>query len=198
MDLLRHFGVAFDETVIPLDVPETRALILEHSPTGRVPVLVDGATVVWDLLAIVEYFAELRPDLAVWPRDRQARALARSLSAEMHSGFVALRQDCPCQFLRPVRKRSLTPEVEADVRRIEAAWADARARFGSGGPFLFGAFCAADAMFAPVVNRFHTYDVEVGEPARAYMAAVMALPAWRDWIEGARSEPWRIAEYEAI
>jgi glutathione S-transferase len=196
--LLRHFGVVFEEVVIPLDRPETRARILEHSPTGRVPLLVDGGTVVWDSLAILEYIAEVRPDLAVWPRDRQARALARSLSAEMHSGFQALRRHCPCQFLREVRKRPLTSEVEDDVRRIEAAWADARTRFGTGGPFLFGSFSAADAMFAPVVNRLHVYDVEIGAQTQAYMGAVMALPAWRDWIEGAQAEPWRIAEYEAI
>ncbi len=116
----------------------------------------------------------------------------------MHSGFPALRNHCPGQYLRPVRKIALTPEVEREVKRIEEAWANARARFGAGGPFLFGAFSAADAMFAPVVGRLHTYDIPVGPQTRAYMASVMALPAWRAWISGAEAEPWRIAAYEAI
>jgi glutathione S-transferase len=196
--LLRHFDIAFEETVIPLDRPDTRNRILEFSPTARVPLLIDGDVAVWESLAIVEYIAELRPDLAIWPRDRQARARARALSAEMHAGFSALRQHCPTQFSRPVRKRELTSEVIADVERIEAAWSDARKGFGEGGPFLFGAFSAADAMFAPVVNRLHTYDIEVGPGTRAYMAAIQDLPAWVEWIAGARAEPWRIAGADAI
>ena len=195
---MTHFAISFEETVIPMARPDTRAQILEISPTGKCPALVDGDVVVWESLAIIEYLAEKFPDLAIWPRETGARAVARALANEMHGGFLALRNHCPTQFLRPVRKIALTSEVEADVKRIEAAWADARARFGAGGPFLFGAFSAADAMFAPVVNRFHTYDVAVGPATRAYMAAITALPAWKAWIAGAEGEPWRIDDYDRV
>jgi glutathione S-transferase len=194
--LMTHFGIPFEEIVVALRRPETRAEILKFSPTGKCPALVDGDVVVWESLAIVEYLAESFPGLPIWPRQKPARALARSLAAEMHAGFSALRNHCPTQFLRPVKKIALTPEVEADVARVESAWRDARRRFGAAGPFLFGAFSAADAMFAPVVNRFHIYDIPVGPEARAYMAAMQALPAWKAWIAGAEGEPWRIAEYD--
>ena len=195
---MTHFGIPFEETVISMNRPETRGEILKFSPTGKCPALIDGDVIVWESLGIIEYLAESFPDLAVWPRDKAARALARSLANEMHGGFAALRNHCPTQFLRPVRKKALNEAVEADVARIEAAWDHARARHGAGGPFLFGAFTAADAMFAPVVNRFHTYDVDVGAPTRAYMAAVMALPAWKAWIAGAEGEPWRIDYYDQV
>ena len=196
--LLAHFHVPFEEVVIPLDQPDTRARILEHSPSGKCPALRDGSIEVWESLAIVEYVAELYPNKAIWPRAKAARAHARALASEMHAGFQALRQHCPTQFRRPVRKIALNEAVEADVARIEAAWAHARAKFGKAGPFLFGKFSAADAMFAPVVNRLHTYDVPVSGATRAYMDAVMALPAWKAWIKDAEAEPWRIAKYEAI
>ena len=195
---MRHFGVPFEETVIAMAQPETRARILEFSPTGKCPVLIDGDIVVWESLAILDYLAEAFPGLPVWPREKAARAHARALSAEMHAGFQALRSHCPTQFRRPVRKRDLTPQVEADVARIEAAWRGARARFAATGPFLFGEFCAADAMFAPVVNRFHIYAVPVAPETRAYMDAVMALPAWKAWIAGAEGEPWRIESYDGF
>ena len=195
---LVHFGVSFEETVIPLGQPETRARILEFSPTAKCPALIDGDIVVYESLAILEYLAETFPGLAIWPRDKAARAHARSLANEMHAGFQALRSHCPTQFLRPVRQRALTPEAQADVARIEAAWEDARARFGAGGPFLFGDFSAADAMFAPVVNRLHIYDVPVRPGTCAYMQAVQALPAWKAWIAGAEGEPWRNDSYDRI
>jgi len=196
--LMTHFAIPFDETVVGLRRPETRAEILKFSPTGKCPALVDGEIVVWESLAIIEYLAESYPHLPIWPTAKPARALARALSSEMHAGFTALRAHCPTQFLRPARKLPLTPEAAADVARIEAAWADARARFGAGGPFLFGAFSAADAMFAPVVNRLHIYDVPVAAQTRAYMAVIQALPAWKSWIAGAEGEPWRIAEYDQV
>lgn len=196
--LMTHFAIPFDETVIPMGRPDTRARILEVSPTGKCPALIDGEIVVWESLAIVEYLAESRPETPIWPRDKAARAHARALANEMHGGFSALRNHCPTQFLRPVRKIALTPEVEADVARIEAAWAGARTRFGAGGPYLFGEFSAADAMFAPVVNRFHTYDVAVRPATRAYMDAIMALPAWKAWIAGAEGEPWRMESYDRV
>jgi glutathione S-transferase len=196
--LLTHFGVSFEETVIAMGRPETRSEILNVSPTGKCPALRDGEIVVFESLAIIEYIAENFTHLPIWPRDKAARALARSLSSEMHGGFLALRNHCPTQFLRPVRKIALTSEVEGDVARIEAAWKDARKTYGAGGPFLFGAFSAADAMFAPVVNRFHTYDIAVRPQTRAYMDAIMALPAWKAWIAGAEREPWRIASYDLV
>lgn len=196
--LMKYFEIPFEETVIAMARPQTRADILTFSPTGKCPALRDGDIVVYKSLAIVEYLAEIRPDLPIWPRERAPRALARSLSSEMHAGFQNLRNHCPTQFLRPKRKIALTPEVEADVARIEAAWADARARFGAGGPFLFGGFSAADAMFAPVVNRFDTYEVEVAPETRTYMETVMALPAWKAWIADAEREPWRIEAYDSV
>jgi glutathione S-transferase len=196
--LLAHFKIPFEEIVIPLDRPETPTAILKYSPSGRCPALHDGAITVWESLAIVEYIAERYPEKAIWPRGKAARAHARSLSAEMHAGFQALRQHCPTNFRRPVRKLALTQAVEADVARIEAAWADARAKFGKSGPFLYGRFSAADAMFAPVVSRFHVYDVPVSRKTRDYMKAVMALPAWKAWIADGEAEEWRIEKYEAV
>jgi glutathione S-transferase len=196
--LMRHFEIPFEETVIPMNRPETRAEILAFSPTGKCPALIDGDVTVWESLAIVEYLAEAFPDLAIWPREKAARAHARALASEMHAGFMALRSHCPTQYRRPVRKRELTPQVEADVARIEAAWAQARARFGAGGPFLFGAFSAADAMYAPVVNRIHIYDIPVESETRAYLEAVMALPAWKAWERGAKDEPWSIGYYDEV
>jgi len=196
--LLAHFKIPFEEVVIPLDLAETRALILEHSPTGKVPALRDGAITVWESLAIAEYVAEIYPGKAIWPRGKAARALARSLANEMHAGFPALRRDLPCNFRRPVRAIALSEAVEAEIVRIEAGWAQARKDFGKAGPFLFGRFSAADAMFAPVVNRLHTYDVPVQPATRAYMDAIMALPAWKAWIADAEAEPWRIEKYEAV
>lgn len=196
--LLTHFGVPFEETVIAMGRPETRSEILNVSPTGKCPALRDDEILVFESLAIIEYIAENFPQLPIWPRDKAARALARSLSNEMHGGFLALRNHCPTQFLRPVRKIALTPEVESDAARIEAAWEDARGRYGARGPFLFGEFSAADAMFAPVVNRFHIYDIVVRPQTRAYMDAIMALPAWKAWIAGAEREPWRIESYDVV
>ena len=165
---------------------------------ARCPALIDGPITVWESLSVIEYVAETHPEKAIWPRGKAARAHARSLAAEMHAGFQALRQHCPTNFRRPVRRIALTDAVEADVARIEAAWADARKTFGKAGPFLFGRFSAADAMFAPVVNRLHIYDVPVSRATRAYMAAVMALPAWKAWVADAEAEEWRIEKYDAI
>lgn len=196
--LLAHFRIPFEEVVIPLDLPETRANILKYAPSAKCPSLHDGKIAVWELLAIIEYIAEAFPDRAIWPRGKAARAHARSLASEMHAGFTALRQACPTNFLRKPKAIALSDEARADVARIEAAWAHARETFGGTGPFLFGRFSAADAMFAPVVNRFHAYDIPAAKTTRAYMAAMMALPAWKAWIAGAEAEPWRIERYEAV
>ncbi len=160
------------------------------------PALADGAVPVWESLAILEYLAEKFPAAGLWPADPAARAEARAVAAEMHAGFVPLRRHLPMNMWRPVRRRELTPDVQADVGRIEAMWTDCRTRFGAGGDFLFGSFGAADAMYAPVVSRFHTYGVELGQAARSYMEAVMALPAWGEWRAAALAEPWVLPEDE--
>jgi glutathione S-transferase len=189
-------GIAFDEVVISLDAPDFKSRVSKISGTGKVPALDDNGTHVWESLAILEYLAERFPAARLWPADPAARACARAISSEMHAGFVPLRRACPMNMWRPVKKRELNDEAVANVRRIETMWADCRTRYGAGGPFLFGPFCAADAMYAPVVARFHTYDVEVHAAARAYMAAMRALPAWREWETAAVKEPWVLAEDE--
>ncbi len=196
--LLKAFDIPFAETVIPMYRPETRAEMLAVGPTGKVPVLHDGDIVVSESLAILEFIAESFPDRPIWPRDRAARALARAISSEMHAGFVKLRQACPTNFRRAPKALPVTSEVRADVDRIEAVWADARARYGQGGRFLFGEFSAADAMYAPVVNRLHVYEIPVRPETRAYMDAIMALPAWKSWIEGGEAEPWHLAHYDDL
>jgi glutathione S-transferase len=196
--LLAHFKIPFEDVVIPLDQPDTRANILKYAPNGKCPSLHDGRIAVWESLAIIDYVAEAFPEKAIWPRGKAARAHARSLAAEMHAGFAALRQACPTNFRRKPKAIAVGDDTRADVARIEAAWAGARETFGGAGPFLFGRFSAADAMFAPVVNRFHAYDIPVAQATRAYMEAIMALPAWKAWIAGAEAEPWRIERYEAI
>ncbi|HZZ59752.1 MAG TPA: glutathione S-transferase family protein [Roseiarcus sp.] len=196
--LLAHFRIPFEDVVIPLDKPDTRENILKYAPNGKCPSLHDGRIAVWESMAIIEYVAEAYPEKAIWPRGKAARAHARSLAAEMHAGFSALRQACPTNFRREPKAIAIGDDVRADVARIEEAWAHARETFGKAGPFLFGRFSAADAMFAPVANRFHAYDIPVAKATRAYIEAVMALPAWKQWIAGARAEPWRIERYEAI
>ena len=170
--VLKHFDIPFDEIVIPMNQPETHAEMLKHAPSGKCPSLHDGTISVWDSLAIIEYLAETYPTFPIWPRGTEARAYARSLSAEMHSGFMALRRECPMNIRRPRRAIKVSEDVRADVVRIDEAFADARTHFGAAGAFLFGDFSAADAMFAPVVNRFDTYDLPVSDTTRAYMAAM--------------------------
>jgi glutathione S-transferase len=191
---MKTAGIPFEEVVVSLDAPDFKARLAPHSGTGKVPTLVDrqgSAEVnVWESLAILEYLAEKFPAAKLWPDDAAARAHARAVASEMHAGFVPLRGHCPMNMWRPVKQRDLPDEVAGNVRRIDALWTDCRARFGGGGPFLFGGFGAADAMYAPVVSRLHTYAIGVGAAARAYMAAVMALPAWTEWRTAALQEPW--------
>jgi glutathione S-transferase len=183
-------GIPFDETLIPLYEPGSREQTLAFSDSGKVPVLIDGDIHVWESLAILDYLAEQHPQAAIWPTDKRARAHARAIAAEMHAGFVNLRRHCPMNIHRPPKSRPLPPEVFDDIRRIDALWSNCRARFGQGGPFLCGAFGAVDAMYAPVVSRFHTYAIEVEPVSRAYIQAVLALPAWREWCAAALLEPW--------
>jgi glutathione S-transferase len=189
-------GVPFEETVISLDAAEFKTQVGAVSGTGKVPVLIDDGVRVWESLAILEYLAEKFPAAGLWPADAAARAHARAIASEMHAGFLPLRRHLPMNMWRPVIKRDLTGEAEANVQRIEAMWKDCRARFGKGGSFLFGRFGAADAMYAPVVARLHTYAVAIGGGTRAYMDAVMALPAWAEWHAAAVKEPWVLAADE--
>ena len=168
----------------------SREQVLKFSPAGKVPVLIDGDMAVWESLAILEHLAERLPQAGLWPADARARSHARVVANEMHAGFLPLRRHLPMNMWRPVIKRELTPDAAANVERIDAIWGDCRARFGAGGAFLFGPFTAADAMYAPVVARFHTYAVDVGPLARGYIDAVMALPAWAEWTTAACAEPW--------
>ncbi len=183
-------GIAFEETVISLEAHDFKTRVLALSGAGRVPVLIDGDICVWESVAILEYLAEKFQSAGLWPGEAGARAHARAVASEMHAGFLPLRRHLPMNMWRPVKARMLDDGAAADVARIDAIWSECRARFGTSGPFLFGAFGAADAMYAPVVSRLHTYAVEVSATARAYMAAVMALPAWGEWRQAARHETW--------
>jgi glutathione S-transferase len=187
-------AIPFEEEVISLNAPDFKPRVSTVSGTGKVPALVDGEVKVWESLAILEYLAEKFPAAGLWPADATARAHARAIAAEMHAGFEPLRRHLPMNMWRPVKERELTPEVQANVRRIEAMWSDCRERYG--GPFLFGRFGAADAMYAPVVARFATYAVPLGAVAQAYADAVRALPAWAEWRAAALKEPWVLAEDE--
>jgi glutathione S-transferase len=176
--------------VIPLYLPGSSEQILKYSPAGKVPILIDGDETVWDSLAILEHLAERFPDAKLWPADARARSHARAISAEMHGGFQPLRQHCTMNLWLPPKPRPQPDEVLANMRRIETIWSDCRNRYGKDGPFLFGAFGAADAMYAPVVARFHNYGLPIGAPTRVYMDTVMALPAWREWADAGMKETW--------
>ncbi|MFC3072292.1 glutathione S-transferase family protein [Shinella pollutisoli] len=192
---LEAAGIPFTEHLVPFDFPAGNPAFRDLSPTGRVPVLHHGDVRVWESLAIIEYVADLFPGAGLWPRDIARRATARAISMEMLSGFRALRGACPMNIRRPRREIDLPDGVADDVARITAIWREALAR--SGGPFLFGAFSAADAMYAPVVNRFETYGLTADETALAYMERMKAHPAWRKWEAAARAEPWIVPEDEA-
>jgi len=163
-----------------------------------VPILIDGETTVWDSLAIIEYLAERFPDARLWPENRAERAHARSISAEMHSGFLSLRSECGMNLHRPVGAIKLSEDARADITRVQEIWTDCRARYGKRGPFLFGAFGAADAMFAPVVHRFRTYAIAVSLEVKTYMETMMALPAFGEWSEAGLAETLLIEKLENV
>jgi glutathione S-transferase len=187
--------VTFEEVLIPFDFPAGNPKFRELSPTARVPVLHHGDVRVWESLSIIEYVAELFPEKGLWPADAADRAVARSVSMEMLSGFRALRGACPMNMRRPKGKIDLPPGLGEDVARIKTIWEDLRSR--SGGPFLFGTFTAADAMFAPVVNRFDVYDLVTDAQTLSYMEAMQAHPAWIAWRDAALQESWIVPEDEA-
>jgi len=185
-------GLPFRETVIPLDMPDTRNEIGQHSQAGRVPILYHGKLVIWDSMAILEYLAETFPEKKMWPAGKTARAVARAVSNEMHSGFAALRNACPMNIRRPPKPVALGDAVKADVARIETVWRQVRGKFGKGGPYLFGRFSIADAMFAPVTSRFATYELAAADDTKAYMATVLGSSAFKVWESAALQESWVI------
>jgi glutathione S-transferase len=194
---LRANDIAFEEICIPLYTGEAdKKRILGFTRSGKVPALLDGEVTIWDSLAIIEYAAERFPEARLWPEDRASRAHARAISAEMHSGFVPLCSACGMNLHRPVRAVALSDDVKANVARIEQIWAECRGRYQAEGPFLFGAFSAADAMFAPVVHRFHTYAIEVSPQTRAYMDTMWAMPAFAEWTRDGLAETLVIARLD--
>ncbi|MBP6817981.1 MAG: glutathione S-transferase family protein [Ferrovibrio sp.] len=185
---LKAAGLAFEERLIGLRRPETKAEILRYSPSGKLPLLIDGALSVWDSLAICEYVAERAPQAGLWPEAADARAVARAVAAEMHSGFMPLRRDYSMDISRRFPDQG-SPEAKADAQRVQEIWRDCRARFGqSRGDFLFGGFGIADCMYAPVVTRFRTYGLALDPVSQAYCDAVMAHPAMREWCQAAEQE----------
>jgi len=196
---LRANNIAFEEVFIPLytgDADEKR--ILGFTRSGKVPALIDDDVTIWDSLAIIEYIAEMFPEARLWPEDRARRAHARSISAEMHSGFMALRNECGMNLHRPVGAIALSADARANVARIEQIWIECRERYGTSGPFLFGTFGGADAMFAPVVHRFRSYAIEVTPEARDYMDTMMALPAFQEWTQAGLAETIVIDKFETV
>ena len=190
---LKQCRISFDEVCVRLRQPESKAAILKHSPAGKVPVLKAGALLVWDSLAILEFLAEQHPGCGLWPMDANARAEARAVSAEMHAGFPTLRNDMSMDLLARLPAPPYSDALRSEITRIVAIWTGARARHGGGGPFLFGAFSNADAMFAPVATRFRTYGVKLNAfgddgSAQSYADTLFALPAMAEWTEGAEGE----------
>jgi glutathione S-transferase len=194
---LRAGNIPFEEVLIPLYTGDAdKQRILSFTRSGKVPALVDGDVTVWDSLAIIEYLAERFPEARLWPEDRARRAHARSISAEMHSGFAALRNECGMNLHRPVRAIALSGEARADIGRVQQIWSECRERYAKFGPFLFGAFGGADAMFAPVVHRFRTYAIAGAPEVQAYMDSMMALPAFQEWTRAALAETMIIERVE--
>ncbi len=191
--LMRTFGIAFDEINVEIYSPGARARILEHSPSAKVPALKLGGLTIWDTLAIIEYLSECHPDLAIWPQEHEARAMARSLSNEMHSGFEALRSAMPMDLVSSKPANEVSEGVGHDITRIVALWRMCRTTYGAGGPFLFGEFCAADAMFAPVISRFRTYGADLAAHSddgvgKAYCETILSLAEIEQWTQAGREQ----------
>ena len=191
--LMRMFSIPFEEINVDIYNKGARARVLEHSPSGKVPALKTGGLTVWDTLAIIEYLAENHPELAIWPKDREARAMARVVSAEMHSGFENLRSEMPMDIVGSKPVEEVSKGVGHDVTRIVEVWRMCRENFGSTGDFLFGDFCAADAMFAPVTTRLRTYGIDLrthGDDgtSQAYCDAILSLAEIEEWTQGGREQ----------
>jgi len=185
---LKQAGIPFKELMIPLRQPDTKARILEYSAAGKVPVLINGRDLVWESLAILDYLAQRFPESKLWPQDFGALACARSIAAEMHAGFADLRRELPMDVTGTLPTPELSPAAAADIDRVRAIWRDARTRFGGSGPFLFGRFSNADAMFAPVATRFRTYGIEADPICRDYLQTLLGLPAITEWYRAAAEE----------
>lgn len=192
---MKHHGLPFDERRVPLFQGDYKRQLLGYSPSGKVPAYIEGNVRIWDSLAILEYLAEKHPHTQGWPKEAEPRALARAVSAEMHSGFAAMREALPMN-LRHGLKRTWSDEVRENIERVTAIWEDCRSRARAQGEFLFGGFGVADAMYAPVAFRFQLYDVGLPPAARRYCDALLALPAMRTWLEEAKREAEVIARYE--
>jgi glutathione S-transferase len=185
---LRHANIPFDEVLIPLRRADTKSRILAYSAAGQVPILIDGGTTVWESLAILDYVDRRHPDAGLWPTSLPELAFAKAMAAEMHGGFAAVRRELPMEIGARLPTPALSEEAQLQIARIVSLWRDARSRYGGDGPFLFGRFGNADAMFAPVVTRFETYGIAVDPAVRAYMDAIQDLPAMREWCLAAGAE----------
>src|SRR5262245_50226988 len=190
---MKYFGIPFVEERIQLRQPESKAQILRHSPSGKVPALKDGSRVIWDSLAILDYLAERHPDKFFWPKDERARAEAKSISAEMHAGFATVRNEMSMDLLARLPCPPMNDPLHTEHSRLLTIWRDCRSRYANNGPFLFGAFANADAMFVPVATRFRTFGVNLrnfgdDDTAQAYADTLLALPALAEWTSGAEEE----------
>jgi glutathione S-transferase len=197
---VKQSGLPFEEITVPMfdEDWDKRRQGDEFAPSGgKVPVLWDDKAVIWDSLAIVEWLADKTDRARYWPQEEEARGMARSMAAEMHSSYENLRRECSMNLRKKFPPKELSEEVRAEVIRILELWAEARARHGGGGPYLFGDFGAVDIMFAPVVTRFISYSIPVPRFAAAYMEAILHHPWMQQWIEAAQEEPWVIERYEA-
>jgi glutathione S-transferase len=197
--LMKALGLPFQEDLIPLDTPEFRPRVNAYQAGSTVPILVDGDITVWESIAIMDYLNEKFPEKLVWPKEIKARTFARVIANEMHAGFRGLRGACPMNIRKRYAPMDRGELVAKDVTRITSLWNKALSEFGkpSGqGPFLFGAFTAADAMYAPVVTRFHTYSIAVDPVIRSYMETVLAMPAFKEWHKAAMAEPWTVEHDE--
>jgi len=193
--VLTHLGLPFGLERIPLDQPDTQSRIRRYSTAGRVPILIEDDRTIWDSLAIIEHLAEAYP--SVWPTEPAARAMARSIAAEMHSGFSAVRNELPMNIRAHGRIVEPSPAAADDIARIVAIWSEARQRFAGSGPWLFGAFSAADAIYAPVASRFRTYGVKLPAALEDYRETVLGSPAMREWSAMAEAEP-EVIEHEEL
>jgi len=194
--VMKHWEIPFDQIVIPLRNETTANEIAKYSPSGKTPLLIHNDLKIWDSLAICEYLADIFQERMLWPLDIKARSMARSISAEMHSGFLALRKTLNCNCRAKNRSVDVSPEIQADIDRITSIWRDCRKRFADHGDFLFGQFSIADAMYAPVVSRFTTYGIKVDDASRAYMNTIWSLPEMKEWLTLSQAEPYTIEAYE--
>jgi glutathione S-transferase len=195
--LLRQAGIPFREIRIPLKQPGTREAVLKYSPSAKMPAVIEDGLTIWESLSICEWAAERFPEKNLWPRDPAARAVARSVAAEMHGGFVALRQLLPMDIRSRYPGHTWPAEAQADIDRVQEIWAGCRGRHGAGGPFLFGRFGIADAMYAPVATRFRSFGVKLSPVSEAYVQAIFDLPAMREWVDAAAKET-EVIDYLAL